>query len=86
MFDKAGNDKVVRNKRATSCTGRGLDPWRLWKSNEFRFPYNATVWRDVMAVQSPSVKSESAFSVSGRLVDVDRGSLFKLINRHLHVR
>ena len=74
-MDGATEDEVVKFLRATASADRGLDPLQWWKGNEDRFPTISLVARNIMAVQASSVASESAFSISGKLIVGDRGSL-----------
>ena len=46
-----------------------------WKVNSVRFPTLSKVAKDVLAIQSSTVASESAFSTGGRTLDRFRSSL-----------
>jgi len=52
-----------------------VDILAFWKSNQFRYPELALMARDVMSVPISTVASESAFSVSGRVLDQYRSAL-----------
>ena len=46
-----------------------------WKGNESQFPVLAAITRDLLTVQASTVASESAFSVSGRVLSIRRTRL-----------
>ena len=46
-----------------------------WKEKETQFPVLATMVRDLLTVQASTVVSESAFSVSGRVISQRRSRL-----------
>ena len=45
-----------------------LDILAWWKEKQGQFPALAAIVRDLLAVQASTVASESAFSVSGRVI------------------
>ena len=49
-----------------------LDWWKLIASN---YPILSKMARDILAIPISTVASESAFSTSGRILDIFRGSL-----------
>ncbi|XP_040367913.1 zinc finger BED domain-containing protein DAYSLEEPER-like isoform X2 [Rosa chinensis] len=53
----------------------GFDILCWWKINGPKFPVVAAIARDVLAVQTSTVASESAFSTGGRVIDAFRSSL-----------
>ena len=55
--------------------GDSFDVLRWWKHNSERFPVLSLMARDVLAVPSSTVASESAFSTGGRVLDSFRSSL-----------
>jgi len=46
-----------------------------WKAKESEFPILASMARDLLTVQASTVASESAFSVSGRILSIRRTRL-----------
>jgi len=52
-----------------------FDILEWWKVNSVRFPTISLIARDVLAIQTSTVASESAFSCSGRILDDFRSSL-----------
>jgi len=52
-----------------------LDILAWWKEKETRFPVLAAMARDLLTVQASTVASESAFSVSGRVISQRRSRL-----------
>lgn len=62
------DDEFLKVLSAAYSTDRVLDPLMWWKSKGARFPAIGSVGRTVMAVQRSSVTSESAFSLSGKLI------------------
>ncbi|PRQ53792.1 putative transcription factor/ chromatin remodeling BED-type(Zn) family [Rosa chinensis] len=53
----------------------GFDILCWWKINGPKFPVMAAIARDVLAIQTSTVASESAFSTGGRVIDAFRSSL-----------
>ncbi|KAJ0827795.1 putative transcription factor/ chromatin remodeling BED-type(Zn) family [Helianthus annuus] len=54
---------------------KNFDLLAWWKSNENQFPILATMARDLLTVQASTVASESAFSISGRVISIRRTRL-----------
>lgn len=69
------NYEVIKILQATTSLDKGVRPLRLWKGNGPRSPLITAAVRKYLVVQSSSVASESAFSVSGKLFDAERTRL-----------
>ena len=52
-----------------------LDVLKWWKDNQTEFPILSIFARDVLSVPVSTISSESAFSLSGRILDTRRMSL-----------
>nr|KAJ0187490.1 hypothetical protein LSAT_V11C900494050 [Lactuca sativa] len=50
-----------------------------WKNNAFRYPILSWMAKDLLGIQISIVASESAFSTSGRIIDIYRANLSALI-------
>lgn len=85
--DSEHDNELHRFLRATSNGDGAIDLLSWWKLNENTFPTIAKVARQVLAVPSSSVASESAFSLAGCLVSPDRTRLSdESIRAHLLLR
>jgi hypothetical protein len=70
---KSELDKYLAEE--TEDTEMKIDLLVWWKASEQRFPILSRLVRDVLAIPISSVASESAFSISGRILDDFRSSL-----------
>lgn len=69
------DDEITIFLRATSHGDSSLEPLKWWRGNEARFPYIASVARDVFAVQATLVASESQLSCAGTMIGNHKTSL-----------
>ena len=77
-YEKEGELKLELEKYLDEDTEEDCENFDIlgwWKFNCSRFPITGKIARDVLAVPVSTVASESAFSTSGRVLDVFRSSL-----------
>lgn len=72
-LEKTELDKYLEEKRLNR--NLEIDILEYWRTNHFRFPNLSLMARDVLSIPISTVASESAFSVSGRILDQYRSSL-----------
>ena len=70
---KSEKDKYLDEPREPLHSKFEILTW--WKKNKARFPVMAAMARDILAIPSSTVASESAFSIGGRVLDAFRSSL-----------
>ncbi|KAL0401880.1 UNVERIFIED_CONTAM: Zinc finger BED domain-containing protein RICESLEEPER 2 [Sesamum latifolium] len=80
-FKTGGKSDVVKSE-LDKYLGEDLEVFRKefdilnwWKVNSYRFPILSKIARDILAVPVSTVASESAFSISGCVLDAFRSSL-----------
>ena len=78
------NEKAVAAHEVDQYLDVALDPTNeeyhfdilcWWKVNGCKFPVLVAIARDVLAIQTSTVASESCFSTGGRVIDHFRSSL-----------
>ena len=67
-------DKYL-GSRLVSSHQVSLDVLKWWKDNQVEFPILSVFARDILSVPVSTISSESAFSLSGRILDNRRMSL-----------
>ena len=67
-------DKYL-GSRLVSSHQVSLDVLKWWKDNQLEFPILSILARDILSVPVSTIFSESAFSLSGRILDNRRMSL-----------
>lgn len=74
-MDGLPGDEVVRLLGAPGNGDSSLELFRWWQNNETRFTHISIVAKDVLAIHSSSVASESRLSWVSKLISDHRQSL-----------
>ncbi|GJY55904.1 RNA-directed DNA polymerase, eukaryota [Tanacetum coccineum] len=70
---KAVDEDVFKGIQPEEFTNFDILAW--WKEREIQFPILSAMARDLLTVQASTVASESAFSISGRIISERRSRL-----------
>lgn len=75
IFGITADHEIIHFLRPTAISDKHADPLLWRKTNNERFPFVASLARDILTVQASSVASEGCVTEVGNLVDVTRSSL-----------